>query len=141
MQITKTITKTFTAMYLAVLVYPEDWEDAVVGGVKDVNGLMVPHRIGFYWSFQIVIDTGQVVDWPEGTRVVVRYLIREGEYWLLDESGTSFHTQSEMPEMLCADGYTGRLAITIDENGCIENWKPNPLDFQGKEDASWVTKH
>lgn len=103
------------------------WEDATVNGIEDVDGTLIPFRIGEYWCPIIEIDTGIVKDWPKGTTANVHYkCCDDGEYWLVSDDGLIEleHTGCYVPAILdiYGESYGDYVILNIDENGQIEDW-------------------
>ena len=65
------------------------WNDAMVDGIEDTNGDLIPSKSwgGDRWIPIIDIDSGVIVNWNKGTTAEVHYKIKEnGEYILKDRS-------------------------------------------------------
>lgn len=109
------------------------WEDATVNGVEDVDGDLIPLRVGEYWCPIIDLKTGVIQDWPQGTKAEVHYkCCDDGEYWLLADEYEYKYKGYYVPKLLdiTREGYGDYVIFTIDENGKIANW-PGSLDLQG----------
>lgn len=107
------------------------WEDATVNGQEDADGSLIPCRNGEAWEPLIKLATGQIVGWPTGTKADVHYKICDaGEYWLADADGKLIHKWKGhyVPDDLLAydkDGYGDYIILDINEQGVIQNWKPD----------------
>lgn len=111
------------------------WEDAEVNGTPDIDGNLIPCRDGDLWCPVIDINKGNVVNWEEGKRVEIHFKVCDtGSYYLMDkENGTIFLKieNDYVPSILCPNenGYGDYIIMDIDENGNIQNWKPDISDF------------
>ena len=109
------------------------WEDTQVNGVEDTEGNLIPFRDGKYWKPVINLDSGQIIDWPEGTTAVVHYKVCDnGFYEMKDESGiTVLECEGYVPKIMSPkeSGYGDYVIMDIDENGFIQNWKPTTESF------------
>lgn len=87
MKIELTITKEFEIKYLLAKVGVRYWEDAIVNGEEDINGDLIPCRVGDYWSPLIDIETGIITNWEIGKTASIHYkCCDDGSYHLLDEN-------------------------------------------------------
>ena len=119
----------FTPTHLIVDACPRYWEDATVDGVEDTNGSLIPLREGDSWRIAIGLDAGRIVGWPQGTVASVHYKVCDnGEYWLEDKNERRAKYKSDyVPDgLLCMGdkGYGDYIILKINENGYIQNWKP-----------------
>jgi len=107
------------------------WEDATVNGVEDVDGTLIPFRVGDYWQPKIDVETGSIIDWPIGTTADIHYKVcDDGQYTLLDaENNPIAATDGYVPSCMCPkeNGYGDYVIMDIDENGNIADWS---ADFQ-----------
>ena len=87
-----------------------------------------PMRDGDLWKASVDIDTGKIIDWPQGqTLDLYMKVCDEGTYRLFDADWT---------ELACIDGYVpngivpGRygdyVGLKIDKLGVITNWPTKP---------------
>ncbi len=102
------------------------WEDAEVDGVSDVDGTLIPFREGDLWKPVIDLETGKVIDWPQGTKADIHYKVCDaGEYWLEDATGERAKYQDDyVPDMLAVgeSGYGDYIILKIGEDGAIAGW-------------------
>ncbi len=115
--------------HLTVAAEVRYWEDATVNGVKDVDGKLIPNRVGDVWLISINIESGKIREWPVGTTAKVHYKVcDQGEYFLLDKEWNRYRYKGDyVPDrLLCMGdrGYGDYIILNIDENGKIENWQP-----------------
>lgn len=121
MQFEKKITKTFDVKYLKFSVMPRYWE-AVVNGVE--GSLDIPLKRDKMWNLKIDIDTGKVIDWPDGTTIDVHYKVCDaGSYYLLDENDDVIVSKEQVYVPSFIGEYGDYLIIDINEKGFIKNWK------------------
>ena len=121
------------------------WEDATVNGVRDTDGSRIPcregtsadndHLGGGTWRLLIELDTGRIIDWPQGTTARVHYKVcDDGTYELLDaERNVVKRIDGYVPSM-CPDdnGYGDYVIMTIGVDGIIANWRADLTSFEGK---------
>ncbi len=105
------------------------WEDATVNGIEDVDGELIPNRVGNSWLVSIDLETGIISDWPKGTTADIHYKVCDGgEYFLLDEEWNQYKYKGHyVPDKLLCMGERGcgdYIILKIDENGKIANWLP-----------------
>ena len=110
------------------------WEDASVNGEDDENGNLIPCRDGDYWKPKIDIQTGQILNWSQGKTADIHYKVcDDGEYSLLSENDTLVKKiEGYVPDIMCpkGEGFGDYIIMDIDENGFIQNWKPDLSDFE-----------
>ena len=115
------------------------WEDATINGESDEEGSLVPCKDGDLWKPVIDIDSGIIQNCDKGNKASIHFKVcDEGCYYLQDEEGNTVLSIEEnyVPKIACpkGKGYGDYIIMDIDENGQIENWKPNIDDFMGDED-------
>lgn len=100
-----------------------------------------PLRSGDMWNADIEINTGKIIDWPEGkTGDMHMKVCDEGTYQLIDDSGdvVLWIEQDYVPNKLIPplDGYGDYIHFIIDGGGIITNWykEPNVDDFFGRRE-------
>lgn len=130
MKIQINISKEFDAKYLRAKRGVRFWEDASVNGVEDTeDGGNIPCKEGDYWCPLIDIDAGQILNWEKGKTASIHYKVcDDGTYFLLDaEKNEIKEINGYVPDVMCpaGKGYGDYVIMEIDENGFIQNWKPN----------------
>lgn len=102
--------------------YPED---NTVNGQSDEEGNL-PLMSGSMWEIDVDLDTGKIVDWPEGnTAKIYTKVVDSGMYYLIEEGEEIFSLEEEyVPDCLQLDdnGYGDYVVITIEPDGKIVNW-------------------
>jgi len=118
--------------YLEVSAGVRYWEDATINGVEDEDGNLVPFRSGDIWKPVINLDSGVMLNWPEGTTASIHYKVcDQGEYWLQDESGERVAKWKGyyVPGcFLCqgGGGFGDYIILNVGEDGKIADWcKPD----------------
>lgn len=134
------VKKEIDVKYLQVSADVRYWEDAVVNGVEDTDGSLIPFRNGDAWEPLIELETGIIVDWPKGTVASIHYKVCDaGVYSLLDESRKEVYSTQEgnyVPDILCPgeEGYGDYILMIVDENGKINNWEADIESIVGTDD-------
>lgn len=111
------------------------WGDSTVNGQEDTEeGDNIPCKDGDYWKPIIDLETGQILNWKQGTTANLHYKVCDnGCYYIIDEAGNTvlFYEYDYVPDMLCPkeEGYGDYIIMDIDENGFIKDWKSNLSDF------------
>lgn len=115
------------------------WEDAIVDGIEDTEGELIPGRVADDWRVKIELATGKVADWPEGTTADIHYKVcDDGEYWLLDAAGNKLasHRSSYVPnDFMCHgdSGYGDYIIMSVGPDGQIENYRrPSIIEDEWK---------
>jgi hypothetical protein len=128
MDATPTTAKTMRNYILRVEAGVRYWEDATVNGVQDIDGTLIPFRDGDLWKPRIDIETGAVLDWPQGTTADVHYKVCDaGQYWL----GALKWQGDYVPDaFLCVgdSGYGDYIILNIGADGKIEGWKTPAIE-------------
>lgn len=107
------------------------WEDAIVNGVEDTDGKLIPLRTGDLWQPVIDLHTGAVKNWPAGTTAAIHYKVcDQGEYWLQDQAGqrvAKWSSHYVPDDILCptAQGFGDYIILEIDGDGKIDGWRPS----------------
>jgi len=106
------------------------WENAIVNGIEDTNGDLIPCRYGDSWQPKIDIDNGIIVDWEQGKTAKIHYKVCDsGTYTLLDEGGNIVQAyDGPVRNIACPEenGYGDYIIMNINENGQILNWPETP---------------
>lgn len=127
MKATIKIEKEVEIKYLKVTAHVRYWEDAEVNGAEeDDDNPTIPFNDKETWTPVIDVDSGCIVDWPQGVTASVHYKVcDEGVYTLLDaDKNVIKEISSYVPDCLSISdsGYGDYICIDIDENGHINNW-------------------
>jgi hypothetical protein len=142
-----TETKRVPVKYLRAECGVRYWEDATVNGVEDTDGALIPcrdpkpndHLGGGTWRPLIDLDTGRIVDWPQGTTAEIHYKVcDDGLYRLLDEQMNEVRAvDGYVITMMCPEGqgYGDYVIMKVGEDGSIANWKIDFSDFVERERA------
>lgn len=90
-----------------------------------------PLRKGNWWDATINIDTGKIIDWPQGQEGEFYMKVCDGgSYYLLDaeQKQVAKIEKDYIPNRLLppSDGYGDYVNFVIDETGTITNWYSNP---------------
>jgi hypothetical protein len=117
------------AIYIELSAAVRYWEDAIVNGVEDTDGTLIPHRKGQSWVPVICLADGLVMDWPQGTTADVHYKVCDaGQYWLQDADRKrvakweGFYVPNDF---LCHGdtGYGDYIIFKVGADGLIEKWR------------------
>lgn len=117
------------ATYIEVIAEVRYWEDAVINGVTDAEGDLIPLRNGAAWAPIIRLADGAVLDWPQGTTADVHFKVcDEGEYWLLNDERKRVAKWSGFyvpDDFLChgESGYGDYIIMQIGADGTVEGWR------------------
>lgn len=123
------------ATYIEVSACVRYWEDAVVNGIEDSEGTLIPFKNGDSWCPIIRLNDGLVKDWPIGIVADVCYKVCDaGEYWILDDDKNRIGkwAGSYVPDsFLChgSNGYGDYIIMKIDAEGFIIGWNPPSVEF------------
>jgi hypothetical protein len=132
MKIRANVTKEFDVAVIRVMSEVRYCEDATVNGVEDTDGALIPLRLESCWAPAIELESGRVLDWPEGTTADVHYKVCDaGEYELLDADGNIVAEKNGyVPDMLAVgeSGYGDYIIMKIGANGMIEGWETPHID-------------
>lgn len=144
MKVTITEPREIDVKYFCASVQPRYFEDGEINGEDDIPyeeqekgakprmPLVVENPNAKYadekynWDIKIDLETGNILNWPQGTKAYVHYKVcDQGIYWLEDAEGNEIHKiESYVPSILDTEGdsYGDYVLLTIDENGHIEDW-------------------
>lgn len=112
------------------------WEDATVNGVSDVDGNLIPCRVGNSWMPSIDLASGKILGWPQGTEADIHYKVcDDGDYWLADAAGNKLLKWGGdyVPDrLLCVGdrGFGDYIILYVKEDGAIAGWIPPVIDFE-----------
>jgi hypothetical protein len=105
------------------------WENSTIDGIEDVNGDLIPGRMGDYWCPEINVQIGQIINWEMGKVADIHYKVcDDGEYELLDDRGyVIVSNDSYVPDCLSpkAEGYGDYVIMNVNEEGLIERFVDN----------------
>lgn len=121
------IEKEVIATLLKVEAGARYWEDSKVNGIEDTEGSLIPFREGDYWCPVIEIDTGKIIDWPEGTTASIHYKCCDnGTYTIQDNNHDALYILSGdyVPPVMCPKeaGYGDYIIMDIGADGFIKDW-------------------
>lgn len=112
------------------------WEDAIVNGVEDGDGSLIPCRTGECWTPSIRLSDGQVGNWPVGVEADIHYKVcDQGEYWLADTNGNrvaKWVGHYVPDDLLCIgdNGYGDYIILKIGVDGRIKGWNQLNIDAE-----------
>lgn len=104
------------------------WEDAVIDGVEDSDGSLIPLRDGNVWAPVIRLGDGSVAGWPEGVRADIHYKVcDQGQYWLLDEhrNRVAKWRGDYVPDSILSQRETGHgdyIIMFVGADGKVDGW-------------------
>lgn len=127
------------AVYLKAECGVRYWEDAEVNGVPEQEDApTIPFAKGDMWSPLIEIDTGKIVDWPEGTTAAVHFKVCDaGRYALLDADRSEIVAiDGYVPSIMSpkANGYGDYVIMDIGADGSIAEWRVDLDAFTNASD-------
>ena len=90
------------------------------------------------WNADVLIDTGEIVDWPKGDPRSMHVKVCDaGIYSLLDAEGNVLaEHDGYVPHGVVPGSYGDYVELTINENGVITNWPKDPSldDFFNRDE-------
>ena len=116
-------------IYLEVKAEVRYWEDALVNGTIDNEGVLMPCKVEKLWCPVIRLSDGLILRWPEGTTAIVHYKIcDQGKYWLLDDQlqRVANWRGNYVPIEFLSQGINGDsdyIVLSIGPDGHIQNWE------------------
>jgi hypothetical protein len=103
------------------------WEDGEINGTPDEDGSRTPCRVGEDWRPLIDLETGRIVDWPQGVTADVHYKVcDDGRYRLLDAGRAVLCTiDGYVPKIMSpgGSGYGDYVIMKVGPDGLIESWR------------------
>lgn len=136
------------AVYLKVDAGVRYWEDTEVNGVSDIDlyeskGIGKPlmpcavqikeepdyniYSDHYRWQPVIAIETGRIVNWPQGTTARVHYKVCDDFACDILDGNKEVITSYDgyVPKIMCPaeEGYGDYIIMDIDENGIIQGWR------------------
>ncbi len=121
------------------------WEDAIVNGVQDEDGSRIPcregtafdndHFGGGNWCPTIVLETGRIEEWPQGTTAQIHYKVcDDGDYKLLNAGRNIVKSiNGYVPRILRPKSEyfeNDYVIMNIGPDGVIEDWKVELSEFE-----------
>lgn len=102
-------------------------QNAKVNGEWDVYGKLIPCKEEGRWLLNISLETGKILNWPEGVTAEVHYKVcDDGIYTLLGEHEEVIIQVSDsyVPDILDPSGYgySDYIILEINEEGFIKGW-------------------
>lgn len=119
------------------------WDDSEVNGVEDdakepKMPCIVEHLGEKAWNIIINIDNGQITNWPKGTTASIHYKSVDENYISIIDRDTNTVKEYDgyVPRFLCPkEAWDGDYVVMdIDENGFIQDFKPNLDDIFDEEE-------
>jgi len=116
------------AVYLRAVCGVRYWDDGEVNGKQDDEDTpTIPFATNGNWAPLIDIDTGHIVDWPEGTTASVHYKVcDDGRYELLDaDCNVLTRIDGYVPRIMSPkeNGYGDYVIMDIEADGKIADWR------------------
>lgn len=110
------------------------YEDAIVNGVEDIEGNLIPCKKDYMWCPIIDLDTGIITNWRKGVHANIHYKVCDaGCYYLQDADGNTILSIENdcVPAMMCPkdNGYGDYIIMEVDTSGQIANWNPSLSGF------------
>lgn len=121
--------------YIEVSAEVRYWEDAIVNGVQDESGDLIPLRDGQHWKPVIRLVDGAIMDWPQGIEADIHYKVcDQGEYWLQDESRhrVAKLVSDYVPDDFLCHGSVGHgdyIIFKVSADGVIDGWRAPAVDM------------
>ena len=121
------------AKYIEINASVRNPSSSILNGSEDEDGKMPLIRFQM-WNPVIELETGKILNWPEGNTAEINYKVCDsGEYWLLDEQKNKILKWKGYyvpDDILCTkrNGYGDYIIFDIQEDGTIKNWKTPILD-------------
>lgn len=121
------------AKYIEINASVRNSSSSILNGSEDEDGKMPLIRFQM-WNPVIELETGNILNWPEGNTAEINYKVCDsGEYWLLDEQKNrilKWKGYYVPDDILCTkrNGYGDYIIFDIQEDGTIKNWKTPILD-------------
>lgn len=113
------------------------WEDGKVNGEKDEHG-DIHMRDDDSWCPVIDLETGIILNWPEGVAASVHYKVcDDGVYALLDaDMNVVVQKDGYVPKMMCPkdNGYGDYVIMDIDGTGKIDRFRVDLSYWETDED-------
>lgn len=137
-ELTVTVSKDVPVKYLLADMEVRYWDDCKVNGIEDDDDdPKMPLKFGDAWIICVDLETGRIVDWPQGITAQTYYTIGDaGIYSVLDaDKNEVAKIDGYVPSMLSPEdsGHGDYAIMNIDENGFIQNFKADLsyFDWEG----------
>lgn len=88
-----------------------------------------PFRNDDTWDISVDVDTGKIMDWPQGVEYDLHMKVCDcGSYWLYDENGEQVGANGEdyAPNTIVPGSYGDYIEMKIAADGTITNWPKKP---------------
>ena len=88
-----------------------------------------PFRKGDQWDIIVDIETGKIVDWPEGVEHDLHMKVTDsGSYWFLDAAKlpVGWIDEDYVPNDVVPGSYGDYIEMQIAGDGTITNWPKSP---------------
>lgn len=121
------------AKYIEINASVRNPSSSIFNGSEDEDAKMPLIRFQM-WNPVIELETGKILNWPEGNTAEINYKVCDsGEYWLLDEQKNrilKWKGYYVPDDILCTkrNGYGDYIIFDIQEDGTVKNWKSPILD-------------
>ncbi len=124
-------------------IHPRHWSTSEINGVEDDDDnpqmpLIQEHLGEKAWHIIVNLDTGQICNWPQGTKASIHYKsVDENYIHILDDRlGIVKEYEGYVPNFLCPkeEGWGDNVLMDIDENGFIQDFNNNLDDIFDNED-------
>jgi hypothetical protein len=104
------------------------WEDASINGQESEAGDNVPFKVGSTFCPTIDLNSGTVLDWPEGVVADFHFKVCDaGDYHLLDENKNIIASilNNYVPSGVCHGDNRHRdyIIFSVNGDGVIDNYK------------------
>ncbi len=115
------------------------WEDGEVNGeADDDENPKMPFAVEGRWIPVIELETGRILDWPEGVTASVHYKVcDDGVYTLLDADKNPVKAHDGyVPPIMCPkyNGFGDYIIMDIGPDGVIADWVVDLERFQEDEE-------
>jgi hypothetical protein len=88
-----------------------------------------PHRDGDRWRIEVLIDSGEILNWPEGVEYdLYMKVVDGGTYTLNDANGEEVGAiyENYVPHGVVPGEYGDYVDLKIGGDGVIKNWPSEP---------------
>ena len=91
--------------------------------------LEFPHRDGNRWCVEVLIDSGQILNWPEGVEHDLYMKVCDGGTYILldaDDEEAGAIRENYVPHGVVPGAYGDYVHLEIGGDGVIKNWPSEP---------------